>query len=162
VLYETAEAAVFIDALAAADDEAFWRWADERCAGRQVVALTTIGFHRRSRDELVERYGALTSRAKRNLPRGVESVPVRGAGETMFWLAQHRALVPGDRIIGITAGELRLCPSSWLSYLPSRMTVEQLAERLRPLLDLPIELVLASHGQPTLSNGHAALARALA
>ena len=72
--------------------------------------LTTIGFHRRSRDQLAERYGATTSRAKRNLPAGVESFPIRGAGETIFWLAEHRALVPGDRILGAPGGRLRLCP----------------------------------------------------
>jgi hypothetical protein len=33
---------------------------------------------------------------------------------------------------------------------------------MRPLLELPIERVLVSHGEPVLRGGHAALARALA
>jgi hypothetical protein len=35
------------------------------------------------------------------------------------------------------------------------------AERIRPLLDLPIETVLVSHGEPVLGGGRKALARAL-
>ena len=123
--------------------------------------LTTIGFHRRSRDQLAERYGAATSRAKSNLPEGVESFPIRGAGETIFWLAEHRALVPGDRIIGAPGGRLRLCPGSWLRYLPSGITLAALAEALRPLLDLEIDRVLPSHGDPVLGRGREALEAAL-
>jgi hypothetical protein len=123
--------------------------------------LTTIGFHRRSRNELAERYGATTSRARQDLPAGVESFPIRGAGETIFWLAEHRAVVPGDRILGGPGGRLRLCPASWLRYLPSGMTVAGLAEALRPLLDLEIERVLVSHGEPVLRRGRQALEAAL-
>jgi hypothetical protein len=39
--------------------------------------------------------------------------------------------------------------------------VADLATRLRPLLDLPIESVLVSHGEPVLTDGRAALADAL-
>jgi glyoxylase-like metal-dependent hydrolase (beta-lactamase superfamily II) len=127
----------------------------------RVTVLTTIGWHRRSRDAIAERYGATTSRARASLPLGVEAIPIRGAGETMFWLPGHRALVPGDRILGGERGDLRLCPDSWLRYLPSKITQAQLAELLRPLLDLPIELVLVSHGNPVLRRGRAALERAL-
>jgi hypothetical protein len=35
-------------------------------------------------------------------------------------------------------------------------------DALRPLLDLPIELVLVSHGEPVFSGGRDALERALA
>ena len=37
-----------------------------------------------------------------------------------------------------------------------------LARLMRPLLELPIERVLVSHGEPVLRDGRAALARALA
>ncbi len=161
VLYETAGDAVFIDPLLNTDAAAFWRWADERCRGREVFVLETIRFHRRSRDALVERYGASTSRAKRNLPSGVDSIPIRGAGETMFWLAEHGALVPGDRILGGGGQQLRPCPESWLRYRPRSVSASELADLLRPLLKLPIQLVLCSHGEPVLTDAHAALARAL-
>jgi hypothetical protein len=162
VLYETDGAAVFFDPLLPPAPARFWRELDRRVRGKERVAvLTTIGWHRRSRDTIVERYGATTSRAKASLPAGVESVPIRGAGETMFWLPEHRALIPGDRILGGERGGLRLCPDSWLEYLPSGIKPAQLAELLRPLLDLPIELVLVSHGKPILRRGRASLERAL-
>jgi hypothetical protein len=160
-LVETDRATVFIDAIATSDAAAFWSWADRRCAGRCVHALTTIAFHRRSRDELVARYGAETSRARRSLPPGVCAIPIRGAGETIFWLPEHRTLVPGDRIIGSERGGLRVCPDSWLDYLPSQILAADLRESLRPLLELPIDRVLVSHGAPVLADGHRALARAL-
>ena len=143
--------------------EALLRRLDRAIRDRRlpVSILTTIQFHRRSRDMLADRYGASTSRARDRLPTGVESFPIRGAGETMFWLAEHRALVPGDRIIGAEGGGLRTCPDSWLAYLPSGLSVAQLRDRLRPLLELPIEAVLVSHGDPVLRAGRAALARAL-
>jgi hypothetical protein len=162
VLYETDGTAVFFDPLLPPAPARFWRELDRRVRGKERVAvLTTIGWHRRSRYTIVERYGATTSRAKASLPAGVESVPIRGAGETMFWLPEHRALIPGDRILGGERGGLRLCPESWLDYLPSKIKRAQLAELLRPLLGLPIELVLVSHGKPVLGRGRASLERAL-
>jgi hypothetical protein len=134
----------------------------EHAVSRRVAVLTTIGFHRRSRDAVAERYGASTSRAKKTLPGGVETLPIRRAGETMVWIPEHAALVPGDRLLGGRDGGLRVCPDSWLRYLASGMTGAELREALRPLLRLPIELVLVSHGEPVLSGGRDALERALA
>jgi hypothetical protein len=79
----------------------------------------------------------------------------------MFWLAEQRALIPGDRIIGAAGGGLRVCPESWLRYLPSRLGVAELRDRLRGLLELPLESVVVSHGEPVLRRGRAALAKAL-
>jgi hypothetical protein len=162
VAYEASDAFVFVDPLVPRE-KAFWTSLDERVRehGQRVVVLTTIAFHRRSRDELVERYGASPSRARRTLPAGVETVPIQRAGEVMVWLPEHGALIPGDRILGDGQGGLRLCPESWLRYLPSGMQLPDLREALSPLLDLPIEMVLVSHGEPVLAEGRAALARAL-
>lgn len=163
VLYETPARAIVIDPLVPSHArEDFWRWADARCAGREVAVLTTIRFHARSRDDFVERYGASTSRARRNLAPTVRALPLKGAGETMFWLTEPRALVAGDRIIGDGDGGLGLCPDSWLRYLPGRLTNAGLRELLRPLLELPIERVLVSHGESVLTNAHRALGEALA
>jgi hypothetical protein len=163
VLCDTPEATVLIDPLLPAGDDSFVGILDRHVRGRAlpVAVLTTIAFHRRSRDLLAKRYAATTSRARRSLPAGVGAHPIRGAGETVFWLAEHRALVPGDRILGGHDGGLRLPPPSWLSYLPRPMTVAELAEALRPLLELPVERVLVSHGEPVLSGGREALADAL-
>jgi hypothetical protein len=81
----------------------------------------------------------------------------RAAGETMFCLPGHRALVPGDRIIGAEPDGVRLCPDSWLGYLKPPLTQPDLRDLLRPLLDLPVERILVSHGAPLLSGGAAAL-----
>lgn len=161
VLYETQGAAALVDPLLPSEPETLLRWLDERVRGRPVVCLTTIAFHRRSRETIVARYGASTSRAQGNLPTGVETFVVRRAGETMVWLPGPRALVPGDRLLGDGAGGLRLCPESWLRYLPSGIGLAELREALRPLLELPVELVLVSHGEPVLEGGREAIARAL-
>src|ERR671935_1749464 len=120
VLCDAPDATVLIDPLVVKGDDRLLQRLDRyvRSRGLPVSILTTIKWHRRSRDELARRYGAQTSRARANLPTGVESKPVRGAGETMFWLAEHRALVPGDRLLGARGGGLRICPESWLGYPP--------------------------------------------
>jgi hypothetical protein len=162
VLCDAPDATVLIDPLLPAGDDRFIGELDGhvRERGSPVAILTTIKFHRRSRDELVKRYSARTSRARQGLPAGVEAWPIRGAGETMFWLSEHRTLVAGDRLMGAEDG-LRLCPESWLRYLPSRISTADLAVLLRPLLDLPIDGVLVSHGEPVMAGGREALARAL-
>jgi hypothetical protein len=91
----------------------------------------------------------------------VETVTIRRAGETMVWLPGPRALVPGDRLLGDDDGGLRLCPPGWLRYLDPGLSYDELREALRPLLDLPVEMVLVSHGAPVLHDGRAAIERAL-
>jgi hypothetical protein len=71
-------------------------------------------------------------------------------------------LVPGDRLIGDGRGGVRMCPPSWLNYLGSGMTVDGLRDALRPLRELPVEMVLVSHGEPVLRDGARAIERALA
>jgi hypothetical protein len=162
VLYETPDAAVFIDPLVPLNAaEALWRWADQHCREKSVSVLTTIAFHRRSRDLLLERYRASPSRNQRSLPQGVQSRQLRGAGETLFWLGAPRTLVAGDRLVTDESGALKLCPESWLRYLPSGLTRDGLRELLLALLELPIERVLVSHGEPILSDAQQALAQAL-
>lgn len=161
VLYEVAETVVLIDPLLPAEDRSgFLRWLDERVEARPVSILTTIRWHRRDREELAERYASSSSRAWNAVPRGVEPRPLRGAGETMYWLPGVATLVPGDRLLGAPGGGLELCPESWLG----RVHVDRagLAELLRSLVELPIERVLVSHGEPVLHGGAAALVRAIA
>jgi hypothetical protein len=165
ILYDAPASTVLVDPLLPEGDDRFLGGLDRHIGNRDlpVSIVTTIKWHRRDRDVLARRYGARTSRARARLPGGIEPKPISGAGETMFWLAEHRALVPGDRVMGAPAGGLRLCPESWLTYLPrdTRPSLAEVATRMRPLLDLPIEMVLVSHGEPVLSDGRHALARAL-
>lgn len=165
IAYEAPDALLLVDPLVPGDRSELLEELDALVArhGQPVVIVTTLQFHRRSRDELAHRYDASTSRARKNLPRDVETVVIQSAGETMVWLPKVRALIPGDRLLGDDErGGVRLCPDSWLRYLPSGMRQAELRESLRPLLDLPVELVLVSHGKPVLENGREALAAALA
>jgi hypothetical protein len=157
VLYLTVDLAVFIDPLAPVDDGAFWSWADERCRDRDVVVLETIRFHRRSRDVFIERYSAST-----RAPSPVDALPFAVGDETMYWLVEHRALVPGDLLVVGEDGELSLCPEPWLDYLTAKPTAAAAREALAPLLELDVDLVLTSHGGPVREGGREALARALA
>ena len=76
----------------------------------------------------------------------------------VFWLPSQAAVVPGDLLLGDRAGGVRVLPDGWLG---DAVTREAVTEALRPLLELPIERVLVSHGEPVLSGGRNALARAL-
>jgi hypothetical protein len=151
---------VFIDPLVPDD---LWPALDELIAGREVVVLTTIRFHGRSRDAVLERYGGENVRYDAPMPEGIEAFVVEGFGETVYWLPEPRALVPGDLLIGDGEGGIRMCPEAWLrGYLPEGARVAELREALGPLLELPAEHVLASHWSPVIGGGHAALERALA
>ena len=71
----------------------------------------------------------------------------------MLWVESHGAVVAGDTLVDFGSG-LDINPR-WLS---EEMTREQVVEGLRPLLDLPVEHMLATHGVPF---DRAALERAL-
>ncbi|HEY2398351.1 MAG TPA: hypothetical protein VGH78_05100 [Solirubrobacteraceae bacterium] len=161
VLYEQPEVATLIDPLLPGEErDAFLAWLDGRIAGRPVSILTTIHWHRRDREELAERYRAQTTpRAWNAVPAGVKPRPLLGAGETVFWLPAVATLVAGDRLIAPAGVGLRLCPQSWLEDV--HVNRPGLADLLAPLLELPIERVLVSHGEPVLHDGRAALAHAI-
>ena len=160
VAYEADDVLVLIDPLVVDSD---YGALDKLAQGKSRVAiLNTVPWHRRSKADLAARYDASTSRAKRNLPDGVESIVIRGGGETMYWLPEHGALIPGDRLLGDRPPGLRLCPPSWLRYLKD-FTHDDLRTTLREKLgELPVEMVLVSHGEPVLRDGRRALERALA
>jgi hypothetical protein len=85
------------------------------------------------------------------LPVGVEAFPGWEHNDVVLWIENRRAVVVGDALVDFGQG-LEISPSA------KRMTPEQIAERLHPLLALPVERVLATHGGPT---DRAALERAL-
>lgn len=160
VLYELEEVVVLIDPLLPREGrEEFLHWLDGRIGSRGVSILTTIRWHRRDRRELAERYRPPAGRAWNTIPHGVEYKPLRGAGEALYWLVRARALVVGDSVVGQPEGGLRLCPEEWLAG--ESVDRRGLAGLMRPLLELPVERVLVSHGRPVLRDGRAALARAI-
>jgi glyoxylase-like metal-dependent hydrolase (beta-lactamase superfamily II) len=88
------------------------------------------------------------------LPVGVESFPGRLPNDVVLWIESRGAVVAGDTLVDFGQGLELLA-----EWLPAGLRREQVAARLRVLLDLPVEVVLATHGGPT---DRAALARALA
>lgn len=184
VYCETDDGVVLIDPLVPADHadaERFWRALDrdvER-AGGGVHVLLTVFWHVRSTAEVAERHQArtwvaATARAavtRRGatvtdpfrpgdlLPGGIEAFGTARTNEVVFWIPRHLALVPGDVLLGADGGGVRMCPRSWL---PETKSLDDLASSLRPLLGLPVERILVSHGEPVLRGGKKALAAALA
>jgi glyoxylase-like metal-dependent hydrolase (beta-lactamase superfamily II) len=97
------------------------------------------------------------------LPGGVQAFETARHGELVYWLPKQRAVVAGDVLLGAgakpraTGDPLRLCPERWLS----KATHADLRDALRPLLDLPVQRVLVSHGAPVLRGGKGALEQLL-
>ncbi len=182
VYLETREAVVLIDPIVPPEDRDRFLHALERDldrAGQPLHVLVTVFWHTRSARELAERYDARVWAPRRarapiarragdvhevfrpgdTLPGGVEALPTGRATEVIFWIPEHRTLVPGDVLLGDGEGGLRLCPRSWL---PRSVDLACLRDVMRPLLRLPVERVLVSHGDPVLTGGRDALERALA
>ena len=97
------------------------------------------------------------------LPGGIVALQTARRSEVVYWLPEQRTVVVGDVLLGAgakpkaTDEPLRLCPERWLSG-PSHA---DLRKSLRPLLDLPVERVLISHGEPVLEDGKRQLERVL-
>jgi glyoxylase-like metal-dependent hydrolase (beta-lactamase superfamily II) len=87
------------------------------------------------------------------LPIGAEAFPGREHNDLVLWIESHRAVISGDTLADFAQG-LEINPR----WLREAVTREQVVEGLRPLLALPVEHVLATHGGPT---DRAALERAL-
>jgi hypothetical protein len=126
---------------------------------QEIAVLLTCKWHRRNTDECVERFGAhvyLGPESER-LPGGVEKRPGGYPDEVLFWVPARSALVAGDVLLGADHG-VRVQPDAWLF---EGWTREQLRDSLRPLLELPIEMILLTHGDPVLEDGREALRAAI-
>jgi glyoxylase-like metal-dependent hydrolase (beta-lactamase superfamily II) len=86
-------------------------------------------------------------------PFGIEAFAGRTRNDLVFWIEGARAVVAGDTLADW--GDGLAIRSEWLTAAADRGEVQR---RLRPLLDLPVELVLPAHGGPA---GREALERAL-
>ena len=166
----------------------FWEALDRDVAraNRPVTILVGNCSHSRSAQAVLDRYwerpgssilahesvaGIVTCRltgtfgARGVLPGGVEARPIEGldAGETVFHIPEHRALVFADAVIGSGGERVRVAPVSWGAGTPEAATLYRKSFRasLRALLDLEIDCLLVSHGDPILQSGRAALAAAL-
>lgn len=144
-------------------------------AADSVALVLTVFFHERSACAAIERWPGVELWAERGgldriacevtrpvamgdpLPAGLESLATPRPGEVVLWDPETRSLLPGDVILGRDGG-LSLCPESWL---PNGVGHAELARALRPILALPVDRVLVSHGAPVLEDARGALARAL-
>jgi glyoxylase-like metal-dependent hydrolase (beta-lactamase superfamily II) len=143
---------------------------DELAAERETAIVLTCPWHRRDAQGLAERLGAplyvpppdegdpnpvegqVFSVGDR-LPVGVEAFPGMEPNDLVLWVESRRAIVAGDTLID--RGQGLEFPTDWANKV---VPPEQILEGLRPLLELPVEHVLATHGGPA---GRAALERAL-
>lgn len=151
---------------------------EERARGREPAIVLTCPWHERDARSLVERMGgplltpapdegstdvawlqdtntveAQLFSAGDRLPVGVEVFPGGAWNDVVLWVENARAAVVGDTVID--RGEGLEIPVDWLGEGVAR---EQVVQGLRPLLELPVEHVLATHGGP---RDRAELERAL-
>jgi glyoxylase-like metal-dependent hydrolase (beta-lactamase superfamily II) len=145
---------------------------EELAAGRRAAVVLTCPWHVRDTKEVVERVGASVYTPPRegggeesagtkyapgdDLPGGLVAFAALEPGDLVLWIPERRALVFGDTLVDRCLGAGLEIPVTWT---PTDVSKPERAERLRPLLDLPVELVLPTHGPPT---DRGALERALA
>jgi len=164
----TTEELVLVDPLLAADQ---WSELEEGLDGRSLHVLLTIHWHARSAGEVAERFpGARIWAHSRNraavarrtpvtdvfratdpLPGGLTALEARPRSEVLLWEPRARALIVGDALLGAGEGGdgLHTCPGWWL---PQSTSLAELRAALRPALELPVEMILPSHGAPVLSG----------
>ncbi len=143
---------------------------EELAARRETAVVLTCPWHARDAVSLAERLGAplhvpppdegdpdpvegQAFRAGERLPVGVEAFPGMEPNDLVLWIESRRALVAGDTLVD--RGRGLEFPADWAN---KGVPPEQILEALRPLLELPVELVLPTHGAPT---DRASLKRAL-
>ena len=143
---------------------------DELAAGRETAIVLTCPWHVRDARGLAERLGAPlyvpppdegdpnpvvghVFRVGDRLPVGVEAFPGMEPNDLVLWVERRRALVAGDALID--RGQGFEFPTDWAN---KGVPAEEILRALRLLLELPVELVLPTHGAPT---DRAALERAL-
>jgi glyoxylase-like metal-dependent hydrolase (beta-lactamase superfamily II) len=178
VAVERDDELVLIDPLLVGDQ---WQTLGDSLDGRRPHVLLTIHWHARSAAEVAERLSAAriwahsrnraavarrapvsdVFRVGGELPGGLSAIEARPRSEVLFWEPRTKALIVGDALLG--DGEkgdgLHTCPASWL---PEPSTLDDLRASLRPAADLPVELILPSHGSPVLSDAPQELTRAAA
>ena len=78
------------------------------------------------------------------LPFGIEAYTGRERNDVVLWIESVHAIVAGDSLADFGGGL-----SIQQGWLRKGVTREHIVEGLRPLLALPVELVLPAHGEPT-------------
>ena len=159
------------------DEERFWRALDDDAEHHgPPQILLTVFYHARSATTILARYpgaalwapAAAETQARERvavahvygdgdvLPGGIEGRTTEHRAEAVLWIPSHNALAAGDLLLGTADGGVRVVPDSWLR---PGVTGAMIRDGLRPLLDLPLELLLLTHGEPVLDDARAKLAR---
>lgn len=191
VYCETPDAVVLIDPLIpddAVDRDRFWDALDRDVERLRmpVVILLTCRWHVRGAGAVRRRYdagiwappdavvglealdGALVLGDESSPVAGVEAhlmgVPSPNGDEAVFWLSEHRALVPGDVLLGDGAGRVRRAPPTWYAGSPAERDWHrvELGPALHRLTSRDPSMLLVSHGEPVLDGASLALRAALA
>jgi glyoxylase-like metal-dependent hydrolase (beta-lactamase superfamily II) len=149
---------------------------DKLAKERETAIVLTCPWHRREADAIADRYDATlyvpppdagdpspvdgtVYREGDRLPVGVEALPGMEPNDLLLWVESHGVLVAGDTLQDRGDG-LQFLGDLANNVPPEfRVVAEQVRERLQSVLDLPVELVLPTHGAPV---DKAALERALA
>jgi glyoxylase-like metal-dependent hydrolase (beta-lactamase superfamily II) len=141
---------------------------------RETAMVLTCHWHRREAEALANRYGAplyvpppdegdpspvdgTVFREGDRLPVGIEAFPGMEPNDLVLWVESHRALVAGDTLQDRGNGLQFL--GDLTNNVPGEVDLEQILEGMEPLLALPVEIVLLTHGAPA---DRTALERALA
>jgi len=142
---------------------------EARAAERETAIVLTCPWHERDARRVAERLGAPIfvpppdEGDENPTPGTVFAAGDRPAGDVqaflglepndlVLWIESRRALVLGDTLVDL--GEGLEIPVTWLRDA----TLGEVLATLRPLLDLPVEIVLPTHGPPA---DRAALVRAI-
>jgi glyoxylase-like metal-dependent hydrolase (beta-lactamase superfamily II) len=154
----------------------FWKALDAGVEGRRLDVVVTLHYHRRSAASVTGRYDHATLWAPEGsvgrlgvavdrpfapgdvLPAAIAAYATGRPDEVVLWLPEQRALVSGDVLLGGTRRAYRVCPSGWL---PRGVTRHLVATTLEPLRQLPVALLVPTHGPPVLADARAVLATAI-
>lgn len=132
---------------------------------RETAIVLTCPWHRREADAIADRYDATlyvpppdagdpspvdgtVYREGDRLPVGVEALPGMEPNDLLLWVESHGVLVAGDTLQDRGDGLQFL--GDLANNVPPEFSVvaEQVRQRLQSVLDLPVELVLPTHGAP--------------
>lgn len=137
----------------------------------------TIYWHARSAQRMLDRYAGARVWAYRpaaadvqqrtqvtdtftledELPAGVRAYEAGVMNEVVYWLPDDRALVTGDIVIASAA---RPAPRVWSDNMKPPV-LENVQRSLRPLRELPVDLLLLTHGEPLRGGAREAFREAL-
>ena len=175
--------AVLIDPLLPSDPGPVLELTDE-LVGDRLAILTTMPYHVRSSEELWRRYrdradtaiwghpaaakrledrsGFRETEPGAELPAGVSAHAIGKPRrhEMPLYIPSHKALAFGDAVVEVQ-GELKVWATDLIDENKIRFHRERFNPTLEPLLELDVERVLVTHGEPILSGGREALSKAL-